>query len=520
MPSPTKVHLVLLIHGLWGCPAHLRVAKEELEAAWVAAHPAQVHAVRADADSQVSGPAEDPVITKTLKVSPSPSSSSSHAQSHAGLEEDGDGEELVIMIAGGMTSQLTYDGIDVCASRVAWEVDEKVKELESQHKLVVKFSVTGYSLGGLVARYLIGLLHSRSPSFFDTHKPISFSTLSSPHYGIPRYNTLLSTLLCWLGARIMSRSGEQLYVVDKYSEDDPRPLLEIMADPPGSVFYHGLEKFERLSLFAAAINDNSVPYPTAAIETVDHFAQWQDQGLVVDCDEAGMIRSWSRGEDEEGQEDDDYNGKAKANGNGDGKERGKGRPVKKSLGTYIGTLPPVLRYRFPFNYVILLLFPIMLPIVLCLILARQSLDTSRSKRRLQQLAQTSSSTFTASQTPITSSASGLSIQHLRDTVRRIERNIESEFIENADGPSLDIYNNSTPLQQVVIKAQLKDSQLRMALWLNQLPFKKYLTWWPEITNAHATAIVRDAHLFPQHERGRGMLKFWAKVMLGQATNVS
>lgn len=82
------------------------------------------------------------------------------------------------------------------------QVDEKLKELESQHKLVVKFSVTGYSLGGrecllftlvfwrvlffswwwflVVARYLIGLLHSRSPSFFDTHKPISFSTLSSP----------------------------------------------------------------------------------------------------------------------------------------------------------------------------------------------------------------------------------------------------------------------------------------------------------------------------------------------------
>lgn len=66
----------------------------------------------------------------------------------------------------------------------------------------------------------------------------------------------------------MSRSGEQLYVVDKYSDDDPRPLLEIMADPrasslcclnqdgklrnAGSVFYHGLEMFERLSLFAAA----------------------------------------------------------------------------------------------------------------------------------------------------------------------------------------------------------------------------------------------------------------------------
>ncbi len=35
----------------------------------------------------------------------------------------GDGkEELVVVVAGGMTSQLTYDGVDVCASRVAWEV--------------------------------------------------------------------------------------------------------------------------------------------------------------------------------------------------------------------------------------------------------------------------------------------------------------------------------------------------------------------------------------------------------------
>lgn len=89
----------------------------------------------------------------------------------------------------------------------------------------------------------------------------------------------------------MSRSGEQLYVVDKYSEDDPRPLLEIMADPrtsfssfpvsflpffsavwkmesqlmkdrAGSVFYHGLEKFERLSLFAAAYVYSIVPQPS------------------------------------------------------------------------------------------------------------------------------------------------------------------------------------------------------------------------------------------------------------------
>lgn len=165
--------------------------------------------------------------------------------------------------------------------------------------------------------------------------------------------------------------------------------------------------------------------------------------------------------------------------------------IKKPKPKLVQFGPPISRY-FPIVRRIFSFFFLLHPLLISFFLSpfKNKKTSLNSKRRLQQLAQTSSSTFTASQTPITSSASGLSIQHLRDTVRRIERNIESEFIENADGPSLDIYNNSTPLQQVVIKAQLKDSQLRMALWLNQLPFKKYLTWWPEITNAHATAIVR------------------------------
>lgn len=31
-------------------------------------------------------------------------------------------DDLAVVVAEGMTSQLTYDGVDVCASRVAWEV--------------------------------------------------------------------------------------------------------------------------------------------------------------------------------------------------------------------------------------------------------------------------------------------------------------------------------------------------------------------------------------------------------------
>lgn len=33
----------------------------------------------------------------------------------------------------------------------------------------------------------------------------------------------------------MARAGQQLWNVDSFSEDDPRPLLEVMADPGTSI---------------------------------------------------------------------------------------------------------------------------------------------------------------------------------------------------------------------------------------------------------------------------------------------
>lgn len=117
MAGTRDVHLVTLIHGLWGTlsslhyspalqtdtpsfpgsPAHLVVAKQELEDAYRQAHagPSKHRGTTS------SGPSDDPVVTSRV---------------------EGRDEELVVVIAGGMTSQLTYDGVDVCASRVAWEV--------------------------------------------------------------------------------------------------------------------------------------------------------------------------------------------------------------------------------------------------------------------------------------------------------------------------------------------------------------------------------------------------------------
>ena len=51
-------------------------------------------------------------------------------------------------------------------------------ELEKQGKKVTKISVIGYSLGGLVARYAIGLLYTKG--YFDRMEPVVGNRILPP----------------------------------------------------------------------------------------------------------------------------------------------------------------------------------------------------------------------------------------------------------------------------------------------------------------------------------------------------
>ena len=123
-----------------------------------------------------------------------------------------------------------------------------------------------------------------------------------------------------------------------------------------------------------------------------------------------------------------------------------------------------------------------------------------SRARLQKLAQTSHPTPSDSgtSTPIPS-ALGLSITSLRQVIRRVERSIESDLIDSSDPPDDPIQvfqkkeqylTNGTNDAEPALKVFMKDSQLRMAIWLNNLRWVKVLTWYPEINNSHAVIIVR------------------------------
>jgi hypothetical protein len=89
------------------------------------------------------------------------------------------------------------------------------------------------------------------------------------------------------------------------------------------IFFQALNQFPRVQIIANGVNDHTVPYPTASFDTVDPFTDWRQQGIEVQVDEDGVMQGWKCG-----------------------------TPQPKKRWRYnVGSLPPVLRYRFPFNYV-------------------------------------------------------------------------------------------------------------------------------------------------------------------------
>lgn len=180
----------------------------------------------------------------------------------------------------------TYDGIDLGGERVAQEVEDYVKKLEGDGTKLKKFSMVGYSLGGLIGRYTLGLLYSRG--YFDKFEPVNFTTFASPHLGV-RTPSMGVHYSIWniLGARTLSTSGRQIFLIDTF-RDTNRPLLSVLSDP-SSIFMTALSKFKHRVLYANIINDRSAPYYTTSNSTTDPFASLDELDLHYLPDYAPVI---------------------------------------------------------------------------------------------------------------------------------------------------------------------------------------------------------------------------------------
>ncbi|KAF9223966.1 DUF676-domain-containing protein [Gyrodon lividus] len=449
-----NIHLLVLIHGMWGNPSHL-------------AHVDKIiHEVKGSAEN--SGPDEP---------------------------------ELAVLVAQTNRDESTYDGIDWGGERVAQEVLEEVKKYEEMGRNVTRLSVMGYSLGGLLARYVIGILHQNK--FFDKVTPVNFNTVATPHIGIPRFPSTFSAIANYLGPKLLSRTGEQFFCVDKWSPKG-RPLVEVLADPD-HIFYQALLRFPNIRIYANAINDLTVPYVTAGIETVDVFGEHENNGLEIEFHDQykHVIKSYTIPSSPPPAPNE--------------------RPgFFTRIRSTRPPLPPALQFDFPLNLVIYALLPVLFPTFLSLVLIRLSISSHKSRSRLRTL-----------------EADASNKERLIHVISKLESEIESVVADLYDAPD-DTPSSSSSIpgsghaksssQELIVEDSLNSrskskskpekpppfqplltpAQLRCIENLNKIPqLKKERAFFADVRNSHAMIVCRDVKKFKFHLEGEGVLRHWA-----------
>lgn len=139
-----------------------------------------------------------------------------------------------------------------------------------------KISMLGYSLGGVWLRYAIGVMVEKNmlkiPGLSDGPlEPVLYITFATPHVGtVFMGKGTRVNILNGIGRTMIGQSGRDLFLQGSGNPEDPRPVIEQLADPK-SVFFKALAGFKRRILYANAINDRTVPFYTAYLITKDPF---------------------------------------------------------------------------------------------------------------------------------------------------------------------------------------------------------------------------------------------------------
>ncbi|KAF9307541.1 hypothetical protein BGZ91_008386, partial [Linnemannia elongata] len=165
----------------------------------------------------------------------------------------------------------------------------------SKSRKVTQFSFLGYSLGGLIGRFAMGLLDMEK--FFDPVEqggrgiePVYFVTMATPHLGIrkpPQSNS--AKVFNYLSSRMLSRTGEQLQLIDDYVNG--KPILLAMSEPE-SIFIHALNRFKRRAIYCNVRNDRSVPFWTASFSDADPFIELESLQIQYSSGYSSVIESY------------------------------------------------------------------------------------------------------------------------------------------------------------------------------------------------------------------------------------
>ncbi|QRV74389.1 serine esterase [Ceratobasidium sp. AG-Ba] len=505
------VHLLVCVHGMWGVPDHLLS------------------------------------VQRTIRER---------------FPKTTNGTELSTVLVRTNANSFTYDGLDWGAERAVKEVFQAVEEIEKDgSKKVTRFSIVGYSLGGLISRYAIGILYERG--FFKTVRPVNFTTFSTPHIGLLRSKGVLARIMFTLIPKMLSRTGRQFYSVDNelWSPDTKqrRPLLAVMTDKD-SVFFKALSAFPHITIYGNAVHDLTVPYCTSMIEPHNPFTVLSSKrnrlAIKMDTEYRHVISSFydvPEGEDvpvhdlaKERQAERDaipwYNPM---------KYRGD-RPL----------LPPQLQLEFPLNIILYLLLPLLIPIGIVYATLRVRRQSAESQKRLAELAASPEAELTlgaalrsrtslAIPADIDPTSPGAMARPKRDEGQGQEEKLEIELkrrsspeseLERGTGtgtlrsrvpsPSPDVRTSTITTEpmapadptadpkNLVLRTtpDLSDpsqpiftpSQLEMISSLNSIPqLRKVRAYFPFVRNAHTVIVARDSGVLPPNDDGVSVLKHWA-----------
>lgn len=196
------------------------------------------------------------------------------------------GDAIHVMNAKSNETNLTYDGIDICGTRLAREILAEYEFLSETFN-VTKFSMIGYSQGGLTSRYAMGVLYTEG--FFEKVVPVTFTTFASPHLGTRQpYSTHYSSIYNVMAPKILARTGEQITL-----SDGPVPLLLEMTRP-SHPYIHALSLFRNRIAYANIVRDRTVPYWSSSFTGTDPFHDIDVLDITYDKNYSSLVTSYTK----------------------------------------------------------------------------------------------------------------------------------------------------------------------------------------------------------------------------------
>ncbi|CAO1617531.1 unnamed protein product [Sympodiomycopsis kandeliae] len=532
--SAASVHLVVCCHGLWGEPVHLSYVAKTLAKRWDGEISPR-SATETDKDKR-DKKGSDSVQGQAKAPNGSGPGLNSNPTPH--------GTSIVVLNTASNAGLQTYDGIDWCAERVIAEIHKEIHRLGQSDRKVVSFSILGYSLGGLIARYTVGLLHSRN--FFDNVEPVNFTTFATPHIGVSNARGLFSQFAAAVGSRSLGRTGVQLYGRDKGWHDDTESnskhgsktktsLLEAMSKPE-SAFLRGLRLFKNVDFYANATSDWVVPIRSGALMEVDPWIGWPEGG-ELDLAGNGVQMDFLPG----------YPALVTAVRIPDTPPPKKSLPLRIYKAVVPQKWPWLLNpyrvpWRFPLNWIGVIFSPVVIPLFFVLVIFRLQSGSRGSKRRVKDLERD----WLKGRGELTTDELIYGEEHERDRVSDvIHGTVQGVVEDNVDlsatsttqlptSPSQKVngFSNgkiepsikksprsaTTPLALEVTpesrrylakkEMPLTDVQKKIQENLNSLPgLRKHLVFFDNVMNSHAIIVCRTPSI-EVHRRGQIVVKHY------------